>query len=113
MNKEEVLDIIKKRFGTSDEDLQDLDTIMTALDGIERADFLEQEVANQKIEYEQKISDLDQAWRNRYRERFFNGDTDISDLVEKMEEKSEKEEEAADITIDEYLARLDEKGGFK
>lgn len=113
MNKSDVMDIIKKRFGTSDEDLNDLDTIMTALEGIDRADFLEQEVANQKIEYEKKLSDLDQAWRDRYRDRFFNGDTDISDLVEKMEEKEEREEETADITIDEYLSRLDEKGGFK
>lgn len=113
MDKGEIYEIIKKRFGTTDEDLQDLGTIMDALDGIEKADYLEQEIANQKIEYEKKLSDLDQAWRDRYRERFFNGEADVSDLIEKMEEKQEKDEETEEISIDEYLDRLDEKGNFK
>lgn len=112
MNKAEVYEIIKKRFGTSDEDLNDLGTIMDALDSIEKAETLEQEIANVKLENEKAMRDLDNAWRDRYRERFFTGDTDISDLVDKMESADSKDEEDAEITIDEYLSKLDEKGVY-
>ena len=112
MNKTEVYEIIKKRFGTSDEDLNDLGTIMDALDSIEKAETLEQEIANVKLENEKAMRDLDNAWRDRYRERFFTGDTDISDLVDKMENADSKDEEDAEITIDEYLSKLDEKGVY-
>lgn len=112
MPKEEIYEIIKKRFGTSDEDLQDLGTIMDALDGIDRAETLEQEIANLKLENDKALRDLDNAWRDRYRERFFTGDADISDLVEKMENADTEGELDAEITIDEYLNRLDEKGVY-
>ena len=112
MPKQELYEIIKKRFGTSDEDLADLGTIMDALDGIEKAETLEQEIANMKIANDKALRDLDNAWRDRYRERFFTGDSDISDLVDKMEETDSKGELDADITIDEYLNRLDEKGEY-
>lgn len=113
MNREEVIEIIKKRFGTSDEDLNDLDTIMTALDGLDKVEYLQQQIANDKVEYERKMKELDDAWRTRYRDRFFSGDSAIDEVVEKMERAEEKESDAAEITIDEYLDRLDEKGEFK
>lgn len=112
MPKEELYEIIKKRFGTSDEDLQDLGTIMDALDGIEKAETLEQEIANLKLENDKALRDLDNAWRDRYRERFFTGDADISDLVDKMEGADSEGELDAEITIDDYLNRLDEKGVY-
>lgn len=112
MPKEELYEIIKKRFGTSDEDLHDLGTIMDALDGIEKAETLEQEIANLKLENDKALRDLDNAWRDRYRERFFTGETDISDIVDKMEAADSEGEVDAEITIDEYLNRLDEKGVY-
>lgn len=110
--KDELYDIIKKRFGTSDEDLNDLGVVMDALDTIEKAETLEVEIANLKLENEKSLKDLDNAWRERYRERFFTGDSDISDLIDRMEEKAEKEEAAADISIEDYLKSLDEKGVY-
>lgn len=110
--KEELYDIIKKRFGTSDEDLSDLGVVMDALDTIEKAETLEVQMSNLKLENEKALKDLDSAWRERYRERFFTGDSDISDLIDRMEEKAEKEEAAADISIEEYLSNLDERGKY-
>lgn len=107
MKKEEVIEIIKKRFGTSDEDLADLETIMDALDGLERADYLEQELANIKIENDKALKDLDTTWRNRYRDRFFAGDANLDDVLDKMKKEDEKEELAEDLTIDEYLEELE------
>jgi hypothetical protein len=112
MAKEEIYEIIKKRFGTSDEDLNDLGIIMDALDGIDKAETLEQEIANNKLEYEKQLKDLDNKWRDRYRERFFTGDSDITDVIQKMEENDSKGEEAEEITIDDYLGRFDEKGVY-
>lgn len=113
MKTDEVIEIIKKRFGTSDEDLQDLDVIMTAMDGLDKVEFLQQKIANDQLEYERKLKELDDAWRTRYRDRFFSGDSAIDEVVEKMERAQEEESDAASITIDEYLDRLDEKGEFK
>ena len=110
--KDELYEIIKKRFGTSDEDLADLGVVMDAFDSIERAETLEQEIANVKLETDKKLRDLDNAWRDRYRERFFTGDTDISDIVDKMENADSDDEPDTEITIDEYLKKLDEKGVY-
>lgn len=106
MKKAEVIEIIKKRFGTSDEDLKDLEIIMDALEGIERADFLEQEIATMKIENEKALKDLDETWRNRYRDRFFAGDAGFEDIIDKLENPAEKADENEDISIDEYLEEL-------
>ena len=38
--KEELFEIIKKRFGNTDDDLNDLGVIMDALDSIDRAETL-------------------------------------------------------------------------
>lgn len=112
MPKQEIYDIIKKRFGTSDEDLTDLGTIMDALDGIDRAETLEQQIANMTLAHDKELKDLDNAWRERYRERFFTGDSNISDIIDKLENDPETIEEQTEITIDEYLERLDEKGEY-
>jgi len=107
MKKDEVIEIIKKRFGTSDEDLKDLEVIMDALEGIDRADFLEQELATMKIENEKALKDLDETWRNRYRDRFFAGDAGFEDVIDKLENPDEKDEANEDLTIDEYLEELE------
>lgn len=113
MAKEELYEIIKKRFGNSDEDLNDLGIVMDALSSIDRAETLEQEIANVKLESDQKLRDLDNAWRDRYRERFFTGDSDITDIVQRMESADSTGETEAEITIEDYLNRLDEKGEYK
>lgn len=105
MEKEKVIEIIKKRFGTSDEDLSDLEIVMDAFNGIERADSLEKEIANVKLENEKALKDLDDTWRKRYRDRFFNGESDFEEVVDKLE-NDEKEEVGEDISIEEFLDEI-------
>lgn len=105
MEKEKLMEIIKKRFGTSDEDLADLEIVMDAFDGIERADTLEKEIANVKLENEKALKDLDDTWRKRYRDRFFNGDSGVEEIIDKLEE-DEKEETGEDISIEDFLEEI-------
>jgi len=109
MDKEKLIEIIKKRFGDSDEDLSDLEVVMDALDGIERADYLEQEMANIKEENEKALKDLDATWRKRYRDRFFNGDSGLEEVIDKLEDE-QREEDNADISLEDYIEELKEEG---
>ncbi len=108
MEKEKVIKIIKKRFGDSDEDLADLEIIMDAIEGIDRADYLEREIATVKLENEKALADLDATWRKRYRDRFFNGDSDLEDVIDRME-TDEREAENAEITLEEFIDELREE----
>lgn len=109
MEKEKVIEIIQKRFGTSDEDLADLEVVMDALEGIEKADYLETEIANIKLETEKALKDLDDTWRKRYRDRFFNGDSDVEEIIDKLETE-DREDDATDITLEEYLEEIKKEG---
>lgn len=109
MEKDKVIEIVKKKFGTSDEDLQDLGVIMDALEGVERADYLEKEIANLKAENEKALKDLDETWRTRYRDRFFNGDTGIEDVIDKIE-NPEDEKTPIDITLEDYIEEIKKEG---
>ena len=109
MEKDKVIEIVKKKFGTSDEDLQDLGVIMDALEGVERADYLEKEIANLKVENEKALKDLDETWRTRYRDRFFNGDTGIEDVIDKLE-NPEDEKTPMDITLEDYIEEIKKEG---
>lgn len=108
MEKDKLIEIIKKRFGDSDEDLADLEVVMDALDGIERADYLEQEMANMKQENEKALSDLDKAWRKRYRDRFFNGDTGVEEIIDKLETE-ERNEAGEEISLEDFIEELKEE----
>lgn len=109
MEKDKVIEIVKKKFGTSDEDLQDLGVIMDALEGVERADYLEKEIANLKADNEKALKDLDETWRIRYRDRFFNGDSGIEDVIDKLE-NSEDEKTPMDITLEDYIEEIKKEG---
>lgn len=114
MKKEEVVEILKKRFGTSDEDLADLDTLMTAFEGIERAEYLENQIATERLEHDKALKELDDTWRTRYRERFFTGDSDVSAVIDKLENTHDDVTgESEELTIDEYLEKFNEKGEYK
>lgn len=109
MEKDKVIEIVKKKFGTSDEDLQDLGVIMDALEGVEKADYLEREIANLKEENEKALKDLDETWRTRYRDRFFNGDTGIEEVIDKLE-NPEDEKTPIDITLEDYIEEIKKEG---
>ena len=51
--------------------------------------------------WEQRYKDLDAAWRERYKKRFFSGDTAAIQGEYRMDD--EETEDAEDITIDELF----------
>ena len=81
MLSEEMKENIKRHYGNSDEDLKDLGDIMDAL------------------------KDLDKSWRDRYRERFFDGDVSIDDVV-RLENDGDEAPDPADISIEDYIADM-------
>lgn len=44
-------------------------------------------------DYEEKLKTLDETWRNKYRDAFFNGTEEKKDEIEEVEEKEEEKEE--------------------
>ena len=107
MALEELKENIKKHYGTSDEDLKDLGEIMDALANIDKVEELQTELETVKLDAEKKIKDIDNEWRNRYRERFFDGDV----TVDFKEDLAADEDTVDEVSIEEYLNDLkNEKG---
>lgn len=75
--KEEILEQIKTRLGedTSDEALSFIEDITDTLTDYEAK-------TNDTTDWKQKYEDNDKQWRERYKERFFSGET-----VEEEEEE--------------------------
>lgn len=44
-------------------------------------------------DYEEKLKTLDETWRTKYRNAFFNGTEEKKDEIEEVEEKEEEKEE--------------------
>lgn len=88
--------------------LEELKTVLgertddNALRLIERVSEIEtadvEELKSRITELEKERDDLDEAWRTRYRDRFFE---DVETKKEK--EKEDEEEKAEEITIDELF----------
>lgn len=102
LSKEELLEKVKTYVGdrTDDESLEIIEDISDSLESSESAEKIEEI----KTEYESKLANLDNEWREKYKARFFsekddtgNDDddksdtsdeekTDYSDLFEEKEE---------------------------
>ena len=104
MIKEEIKESIKKHYGDSDEDLQELGLIMDALADIDKVDEIKIALETAKLENEKALKDLDKSWRERYRERFFDGDVVNPTLAD--DGIDEGEEDPEDITIEDYVEEL-------
>ncbi len=80
--KEEILEQIKARLGedTSDEALSFIEDITDTLTDYETR-------TNDTTDWKQKYEDNDKQWRERYKERFFSGET----VEEEEEEQAETE----------------------
>ena len=88
--------------------LEDLKTVLgertddDALRLIERVSEIEtadvEELKSRITALEKERDDIDEAWRTRYRDRFFE---DVE--TEKKKEKEKEEEKAEEITIDELF----------
>lgn len=100
MLSSEMRDNIKRHYGDSDEDLKDLGEIMDALKDLDELDVIKRNLETANLEHEQAIKNLDESWRKRYRERFFDGDVSIPDFVD---EEGEEKEHPEDISIEDYI----------
>lgn len=84
--KEEILEHIKAKIGesTDEKDIQMLEDISDTLDDLKsRVD----EAGDWKAKYEEN----DKAWKQKYRDRFFN--KEANEEIEKHEQKKEQEQE--------------------
>ena len=75
--KDEILNAIKERFGedTSDETLSLIEDVSDTLDDYETR-------TNDSTDWKTKYEENDKTWRERYRDRFFSGETDDNDIEE-------------------------------
>lgn len=99
MLSNEMRDNIKRHYGETDEDLKDLGEIMDALKDLDELETIKRNLETSNLEHEKAIKALDDSWRKRYRERFFDGDVSIPDFVDEESEEDDPE----DITIEDYL----------
>lgn len=107
MISEELKENIKRHYGDSDADLADLATVMDALTDVDQVDVLKRKIETMTLDHEREKKELDESWRKRYRERFFDGDVSIPDLADL--DASTDEEKVEDISIEEYIAEMTEK----
>lgn len=72
--KDEILNAIKERFGedTSDETLSFIEDVTDTLTDYENK-------TNDNTDWKTKYEENDKTWRERYRDRFFSGETDEVD----------------------------------
>lgn len=106
MISEELKENIKRHYGNTDEDLEDLAAVMDSLADLDKLEDIKARLETVTLESEKKLKDLDETWRNRYRERFFDGDVmtpELEDVTETDEEQPE------DISIEEYLENITKK----
>ena len=103
MVTEELKENIKKHYGSTDEDLKDLGQVMDALSGVDEVEQLKRQLETSKLESEQALKKLDDEWRNRYRERFFDGDV-TTPVIE--DDPSLPGNEAEDVTIEDYIKTI-------
>ena len=105
MLSEEMKENIKRHYGNSDEDLKDLGDIMDALKDLDELESLKRDLETARLESDQKLKDLDKSWRDRYRERFFDGDVSIDEVV-RMANEGDETPDPADISIEDYIADM-------
>ena len=99
---EELKENIKRHYGSTDEDLADLAQVMDAITDIDKLEAIKAELETAKLDAEQKLKALDTEWRNRYRERFFDGDV----TVDFGDDLAPEEDHTEDISIEEYLDEM-------
>lgn len=107
MIPEELKENIKRHYGNTDEDLSDLAQVMDSLEELDKVEEIKSRLETVTLESEKKLRELDETWRNRYRERFFDGDILAPDISEESEPETES---AEDITIEDYLRTITERG---
>lgn len=101
LSKEELLEKVKTYVGdrTDDESLEIIEDISDSFESSDSAEKIEEI----KTEYESKLANLDNEWREKYKARFFsekdkqdNDDSDTSDDDDEKTEYSDLFEEKED-----------------
>lgn len=105
MVPDELKDNIRRHYGSTDEDLADLAAVMDALQDLDKVAALKTQLETATLESQRKLKELDESWRTRYRERFFDGDVAVPDVVD----SESKEDEPEDITIEEYIESISKR----
>lgn len=84
--KDELLGFIKERFGedTTDETISFVEDITDTLNNYD---------SRNSVNWEQKYKDNDEAWRKKYRDRFFNSST-------QSEEDEDEDEQPKPLTYE-------------
>ena len=92
--KEEILNSIKAKIGDSTEDA-DLALLEDISDTFDDMTSRVTEAGDWKTKYEEN----DKAWKQKYRDRFFNPDAD-KDIQQKLAEEEHEEEPPKKLTFD-------------
>lgn len=98
LNKDDFFNRINEMVGT--------DTSDTALSFLEDMgdtyNDMENRLANNGEDWEKKYHDLDEAWKTKYKSRFFSS---AGGRMQEREEEDEKETVNANITIDDLFEK--------
>lgn len=109
MVTQEIKDNIRKHYSDTDQDLKDLEEIMAALDGMDKVEQLKSELETSRLEADKRVKELDQSWRTRYRERFFDGDASTGDLF--TDPDTDSEDDKLSGSIDDFLSEMNNRKG--
>lgn len=84
--KEELMDSIRARIGDDQSD----EAIALVEDVSDTFDDMQSKANGGGEDWKKKYEDNDNAWRQRYKERFFNSDGKGDDFPDKKEEEDDK-----------------------
>lgn len=90
LNKEEYMSRLKERIGedTSDEAVRFVEDFTDTFN-----DFETRSTGNSDEEWQRRYDELDQSWRKKYRDRFFNSETTPSEVKEEQTENVKEDTE--------------------
>lgn len=83
LSKEEFMSRLQERIGedTSDEAMTFIEDMTDTFNDMETRSS-----GNNDSEWKQKYDELDKSWRKKYKDRFFNSETNSADVKEEQEE---------------------------
>ena len=86
LSHEELINKIKERVGegTTDEDIAFVQDVTETIADLENK-------AKSETDYEQKLKDLDESWRKKYRDTFFSSPAKDDDDIPKPKEDPEED----------------------
>lgn len=83
LSKDEALELIKTHIGEANDD----DTLKFVEDMSDTLNEMEKKANGDGTDWKSKYEENDKAWREKYRERFFNGTPNCDDSKDDNEDK--------------------------